>query len=151
MPSKFEKVWICSRWEIPKTWMYHWVVGQFSTKSVKHPILNETHCAWNLFNPCQILTVDGEYVQVSRKICFIKEYTFLRKLLILQKCIIRWWCMITQWMTVCWSVPWGSLTGLWSCVNFTDFRWLENSPVMQQQSISPVIVVHAGRTCTIFD
>ena len=27
-----------------------------------------------------------------------------------------------------------SLAGLWSCVNFTDFCWLESSPVMEQQS-----------------
>jgi hypothetical protein len=91
MPCKFQKIWICSHQEIPKTWVYHWVVGQFLAKSAKHPLSNERHHAWNLFNPHQVLTVDGQYIQVLRKNCFIKEYAFLRKSLMSQKCIIWWY------------------------------------------------------------
>ena len=80
--------------------MYHWVVGHFSAKSAKDPLLIETYHACNLINPRQILTVGGEYMQVLRKNCFIKKYAFLRKLSMLQKCIIGWWCIISRWMTV---------------------------------------------------
>ena len=75
-------------------------MGYFSAKSAKHPILNETHGARNLFNPHQISNVDREYTEVLRKICFMEKYLFLRKLLMLQKCIIGWRCIISWWMTV---------------------------------------------------
>ena len=100
MPLNFQEIWMSCRWEIAKTWVYHWVVGPFSAKSAKNPLLMEIHRACNSFNPCHILTVDVEYVQVLRKFYFIKKSAFLRKLLTLQKCIIWWWCIIRQWMTV---------------------------------------------------
>ena len=100
MPWKIQKIWKSCHWEIAKTWVYHWVVGEFSAKSMKNPCLIEIHCACNSFNPRQIWTVGGEYMQVLMKICSIKKYAFLRKLLMLQKCIIWWWCIISQWMTV---------------------------------------------------
>jgi hypothetical protein len=40
-------------------------VGHFSDKSAKHPL---SIGAGNLFNPRQVLTADGEYIQVLRKI-----------------------------------------------------------------------------------
>ena len=76
------------------------VVGHISAKSAKYQLLIEIHCACNLFNPHQILTVGGEYIQVLEKTWFIKKYLFLRKLSTLQKGIIGWRCIISRWMTV---------------------------------------------------
>ena len=77
--------------KFPKHWVHHWVVGYFAAKSAKHPLLIEIHRAYNLFDPCRILPVGGEYMLVLRKICFIKKYVFLRKL---RKCIIGWWMTV---------------------------------------------------------
>jgi hypothetical protein len=56
------------------------VVGHFSAKSAKHPLLIEMLCAFNLFNPRQILTLGGEYTSAGeilfhKKICKFNNIT----------------------------------------------------------------------------
>ena len=76
------------------------MVGQFSANSEKIPLLNRMSYAGNMSYTLEILTMDREYVDVLRKICFMKKYAFLRELLMYQKCIIGGWCIISRWMTV---------------------------------------------------
>jgi len=56
MLSKFQEYFHS---EMPKTWVYHWVVAVFLAKSIKHPFLNEISYAQNSINPLQTVNVNG--------------------------------------------------------------------------------------------
>jgi len=62
--------------EFAKTWVYHWVVGQFLANSKRIPVLNKMWYAWNMSNTFGILTMGRMNVEVLRKICFIKNMHF---------------------------------------------------------------------------
>ena len=58
MLSKFQNIWICSYTEMPKTWVYHWVVAVLLAKPSKHPFLTEISWTQSLSNSLKTVGVD---------------------------------------------------------------------------------------------